>query len=130
MIDNRFRWVDFYMELAGKLVPFKDNRDSLVEKIKIIFQKIGINLPKLEEGGNVIDANADMTDLNGHNWKFMYFSFSTNTIVTNAPVIELPEYDPDSGVDEATYGAINMINAVYEQQGMSAPVDETCVFNH
>lgn len=89
-----------------------------------------LGVSKVEEGGNILDANADMTDLNGHSWKFMYFSFSTNTIVTNAPVIELPEYDPDSGVDEATYGAINMINAVYEQQGMSAPVDKTCVFNH
>jgi len=89
-----------------------------------------LGVSKVEEGGNIWDANADMTDLNGHNWKFMYFSFSTNTIVTNAPVIELPEYDPDSGVDEATYAAINMINAVYEQQGMTAPVDETCVFNH
>ena len=89
-----------------------------------------LGVSKVEESGNILSANADMTDLNGHNWKFMYFSFSTNTIVTNAPVIELPEYDPDSSVDEATYGAINMINAVYEQQGMSAPVDETCVFNH
>ena len=55
--SNRFAWVDFYMELAGKLVPFSKNREALVEKIKKIYLKIGINLPKLEEGGNVFDID-------------------------------------------------------------------------
>lgn len=27
-------WVDFYMELADKLLPFKDGRQKLLEKIK------------------------------------------------------------------------------------------------
>lgn len=57
MEDKRFRWADFYMELAGKLVPFSENREVLVKKIKEIYLKIGINLPKLEEGGNVFDID-------------------------------------------------------------------------
>ncbi len=41
--NKRFGWVDFYMELAGKLVPFSENREALVEKIKKIYLKIGIS---------------------------------------------------------------------------------------
>lgn len=55
--NNKYAWVDFYMELAGKLIPFADNRSALVEKIKAIFQKTEINLPKLEEDGKVFDID-------------------------------------------------------------------------
>ncbi len=55
--SNRFAWVDYYMELADKLKPFSENRAALIEKIKKIFLKIGINLPKLEEDGNVFDID-------------------------------------------------------------------------
>ena len=53
----KFAWVKFYMELAGKLMPFANNRSVLVEKIKAIFQKTGIDLPKLEDEGKVFDID-------------------------------------------------------------------------
>ena len=89
-----------------------------------------LDVYKVDINGYPYLYNSTLTDLNGHAWRFYYNAYSTNSLVTTAPVIELPDYDPESGVDEATYGAINMIKAVYEQQGMTAPVDETCVFNH
>ena len=57
MDDVKFAWVKFYMALAGKLIPFADKRSTLVEKIKNIFQKTAIPLPKLEEDGNVFDID-------------------------------------------------------------------------
>lgn len=85
---------------------------------------------KVDINGYPYLNNSTLTDLNGHVWRFYYNAYGTNSLVTTAPVIELPDYDSESGVDEATYGAINMIKAVYKQQSMTAPVDETCVFNH
>lgn len=55
--NNKFAWVKFYMELAGKLIPFAEDRSALVEKIKAIFQKAEITLPKLEEDGQVFDID-------------------------------------------------------------------------
>ena len=58
MTDNkRFAWTSFYMELADKLVPFAGDRAPLVAKIKAIFQKIEMNLPKLEKDGKVFDID-------------------------------------------------------------------------
>ena len=55
--SKRFAWIDFYSELAGKLIPYSENHAGLVEKIKTIFQKRGRNLPKLEKEGNVFDID-------------------------------------------------------------------------
>ena len=46
---DKIEWVDFYMELANKILEFKDNREILIEKIKIIFSKLEIKLPTLEQ---------------------------------------------------------------------------------
>ena len=35
----QFEWTDLYMELADKLLDFKNDRASLIEKIKIFIQK-------------------------------------------------------------------------------------------
>ena len=53
----RYDWIDFYVELASKLVPYAEDRSTLIVKIKSIFQKAGLNLPKLENGGNVFDTD-------------------------------------------------------------------------
>ena len=57
MEDSRFLWVEFYMELAGKLLPYKEDHAALVGKIKSVFEKAGINLPKLEKDGKVYDID-------------------------------------------------------------------------
>lgn len=50
-------WVDFYMKLADKLVPYKNDRKILIEKIKTIYASINIRLPKLEANNNIIDID-------------------------------------------------------------------------
>ena len=73
------------------------------------------------------DYNASLTDLNGHIWKFAYYTVPSGTaITTDAPVIDLPEYEVSSGVGEGAFGAISLLKSIYAEQGMSAPVDYSC----
>lgn len=50
-------WIDFYMELADKLSPYRNDRKNLIEKIKRIYSNINIHLPKLETDNNLIDID-------------------------------------------------------------------------
>ena len=50
-------WVDFYMELADKLLPYKSDRKTLIGKIKAIYAAINMRLPKLEADNNPIDID-------------------------------------------------------------------------
>lgn len=51
------QWVDFYMEFADKLYPFAEDRDTLIEKVKAVYEGIEMKLPTLEKGGNVVDID-------------------------------------------------------------------------
>ena len=55
LITNQFDWVDFYKELASKLLQYKDNRQELVEKVRTIYENTGINLPTLERENQIVD---------------------------------------------------------------------------
>ena len=73
------------------------------------------------------DYNGSLTDLNGHEWKFACFSVPSSTeITTTARKITLPDYDFSTGASENAFGAISLLKALYDEQGMSAPVDYTC----
>ena len=50
-------WVDFYMELADKLLPYKNDRKTLIDKIKAIYTAINMRLPKLEADNNLVDID-------------------------------------------------------------------------
>lgn len=54
---NQFDWVDFYKELSGKLLQYKDNREELIEKVRKIYEITGINLPTLEKDNQIIDID-------------------------------------------------------------------------
>lgn len=54
---NQFDWVDFYKELASKLLQYKDNRQELVEKVRKIYETTGINLPTLERDNQIVDID-------------------------------------------------------------------------
>lgn len=41
-------WVDFYQELADKIVPFGADRSALIAKIENVYSEAGMKLPKLE----------------------------------------------------------------------------------
>ena len=57
VITNQFDWVDFYKELASKLLQYKDNRQELVEKVRRIYEATGINLPTLERDNQIVDID-------------------------------------------------------------------------
>ena len=71
--SNQFDWVDFYKELSGILLQYKNNRQELIEKVKKIYEITGINLPKLEKENQIVDIapftfiglfNKNLTDAN------------------------------------------------------------------
>ncbi|MBE6472179.1 MAG: AAA family ATPase [Coriobacteriaceae bacterium] len=41
-------WIAFYQELAGALLPYKDNRGRLIEKLLALYDDIGMKFPKLD----------------------------------------------------------------------------------
>ena len=55
--NNQFDWVEFYKELAGKLLAYKGNRQELITKVKQIFSDTGINMPKLEKDNEIVDID-------------------------------------------------------------------------
>ena len=64
MNNNRFQWVPFYMELASKILEYKDDRSSLVKKIVRIYEISGVKLPKLSNDG--IPSDIDPFTIFGH----------------------------------------------------------------
>ena len=54
---NQFDWVDFYKELSGKLLQYKNNRSELIEKVKKIYEITGLNLPTLEKDNQIVDID-------------------------------------------------------------------------
>ena len=56
MNQSEIKWTDFYMEFAGKLLEYKDNRIELINKIQKVFDDLRMNLPTLErdDDGNDI----------------------------------------------------------------------------
>lgn len=57
MNNQAFDWVPFYGELAEKLLPFESDHSLLIEKIKEIYKKTGINTPTLESGDQIVDID-------------------------------------------------------------------------
>ena len=42
--DAQFDWVPFYRELAEKLLPYQNNRQELIEKVRQIYTVTGIGM--------------------------------------------------------------------------------------
>ena len=53
----QYDWIDFYIEFATKLLPFKNDRKSLIRKIYAVYNIAGISVPKLESGDEIIDID-------------------------------------------------------------------------
>lgn len=56
-MNQNYEWISFYMEFADKLLPYKNDRKTLINKVKSTFQAINMRLPKLEKDNNVIDID-------------------------------------------------------------------------
>ncbi|MCD7840627.1 MAG: winged helix-turn-helix domain-containing protein, partial [Erysipelotrichaceae bacterium] len=50
MEEKIYSWIPFYNEFAEKLLPYENDRETLVLKIKNVFKNIHMGLPKLEDG--------------------------------------------------------------------------------
>lgn len=48
MADYDYSWIGFYTEFATKLLEYKDDRSELIQKIKNVYKRIEMRLPKLE----------------------------------------------------------------------------------
>jgi 5-methylcytosine-specific restriction protein B len=53
----QFEWIDFYSEFATKLLSFKSNRKTLIDKINAVYAAIDMKVPKLESGDEIIDID-------------------------------------------------------------------------
>ena len=57
MPKQDYGWINFYMEFATELLTFKEKRNELIQKIKTIYDNIGMKLPKLESDNNPRDID-------------------------------------------------------------------------
>lgn len=58
MKNANFDWAPFYEEFAEKLLDYKDNRESLVSKVKAAFDNVEkLDLPKLDDEGEFDDID-------------------------------------------------------------------------
>lgn len=46
-MEDDFAWTGFYMELADKLLPYKENRRELIDKVREVFDIAEMDLPNL-----------------------------------------------------------------------------------
>lgn len=53
----QFDWINFYSELATKLLSFKNDRKALIEKIKAVYTSIDMKIPKLDSVDEIIDID-------------------------------------------------------------------------
>lgn len=53
----QYDWIDFYTEFATKLLHFKTDRKTLIQKIYAVYDATGISVPKLESGDEIIDID-------------------------------------------------------------------------
>ena len=55
--NKQFDWVEFYQEFADKLLPYKNNRQELIAKVRLIFHRTGIKLPTLDKDNQIYDLD-------------------------------------------------------------------------
>ncbi|MDK7160000.1 AAA family ATPase [Pauljensenia sp. UMB3104] len=51
MTDSQYSWPRFFMELADKLLAFKDDRQALIATLQHVYAELGMDLPTLDSGG-------------------------------------------------------------------------------
>lgn len=54
-MKNKFKWTDFYSELATALLQYKNKRGELIEVLKKIYVDAGMNFPFKEKGKEIYE---------------------------------------------------------------------------
>lgn len=106
--QNQFDWVDFYKEFASKLLEYKDRRAELVEKVKAIYTKTGMNMPTLEKDNNLIDIDP-FTVFGLFNKKLR----DDNRIKILSAIAELFDVSPDVPTSFDSLPVLNPQNATF-----------------
>ena len=57
MTDSQYSWPRFFMELADKLLAFKDDRQALIATLQHVYAELGMDLPTLDSGGIPTDID-------------------------------------------------------------------------
>lgn len=55
--DSQYSWTSFYMELADKLLAFKDDRQALIATLRRVYAQIGMAPPTLDSSGDPTDID-------------------------------------------------------------------------
>ncbi len=55
--DSQYSWPRFFMELADKLLAFKDDRQALIATLRQVYAEIGMALPTLDSSGDPTDID-------------------------------------------------------------------------
>lgn len=78
----------------------------------------------------VYENSITVTDKNGHDWGFSYYVAENVTIQSDdIPLKHTKSYQRSSpNIDSLAFGAINLIEAIYSDQSMTAPVDYDCSY--
>lgn len=53
----QYDWINFYTELATKLLPFKTDRKALIQKIYAVYALAGLSVPTLESRNEIVDID-------------------------------------------------------------------------
>ena len=48
--DSQYSWPRFFMELADKLLAFKEDRQALIATLQHVYAELGMDLPTLDFG--------------------------------------------------------------------------------
>lgn len=56
-MDSQYSWPRFFMELADKLLAFKDDRQALITTLQHVYAELGMDLPTLDSGGIPTDID-------------------------------------------------------------------------
>ena len=78
----------------------------------------------------VYENSITVTDNNGHDWGFSYYVAENVSIQSDdIPLKHTKSYQRSSpNIDSLAFGAINLIEAIYSDQNMTAPVDYDCEY--
>lgn len=56
-MNECYTWTGFYEELATRLLPFKANRQELIDRLQHVYASIGLTVPKLDSSVRPVDID-------------------------------------------------------------------------
>ena len=56
-VNERYTWTGFYEELATRLLPFKEDRWGLIDRLQNVYASIGLAVPKLDSAPLPVDID-------------------------------------------------------------------------